>query len=278
MRALLTLALFVYLQTSGIFATSPASIGSLEVAKAKAELERIEKLVADGGLPRNRLEEARLALTEAEQHAFLRRTLYGSLKMEELTEPLTRQMLDSAQNLIDRQQHRIDTQKKLIEAGVVSRISVDPLLEELELRRKTLQVAEAQARLWNDLAEMARAEQQRQVEAEQAAAQSGEDELSYSGLAQVRLKQLEKEFETSFSRTLPVSARGDTAFHRTMGLNHTGRVDVAVNPDSAEGQWLRRYLDRTGIPYLAFRTAVKGAATAPHIHIGPPSTRLRSAD
>lgn len=272
MRVLLPLALFVSLLAS-------ASIDSIEVSRARAELERVEKLVAGGGLPRNRLEEARLALQEAEQHAFLRRTLFGSLKIEELTEPLTRQMLDSARNLIAQQQMRIDTQRKLIEAGVVSRLSLTPMQEELEHRSKTLELAETQARLWNELAEMARAEQQRQLEAEQSAAlQGGEEEPFAGGLATTRLRQIEKEFESAFSRNLPVSARGDTAFHRTMGLNHSGRMDVAVNPDSAEGQWLRRHLDRSGIPYLAFRTAVKGAATAPHIHIGPPSTRLRSTD
>ncbi|MBS1829300.1 MAG: hypothetical protein JST93_28615 [Acidobacteria bacterium] len=271
MRLLLPLALVVSLLAPG-----SESVESMEVLKAKQELQRIEKLVADGGLPRNKLDEARSAVQEAEQQAFLRRTLYGSLKMEDLNEPLTRQMLESAKNLIERQERRIAAQQRLVEAGVVSRLSLDPLKEELALRHKTLEVAEAQARLWNDLAEMARAEQQRQSEAEQTAAT--EDEPSYGGLPPTRLRAIEKEFETAFSRNLPVSAKGDTAFHRTMGLNHTGRVDVAVNPDSAEGQWLRRYLDRTGIPYLAFRTAVKGAATAPHIHIGPPSTRLRSSD
>jgi hypothetical protein len=271
MRWLLPLALAVSLVAPG-----SETVESIEVVKAKLELQRIEKLVADGGMPRNKLEEARASVEEAEQQAFLRRSLYGSMKMEDLNEPLTRQMLESAKILIARQEQRIATQKKLVEAGVVPRASLDPLNEELVLRQKTLEVAEAQARLWSDLGEMARAEQQRQLEAEQNAA--GDDEHSYGGLPSTRLRTIEQEFETAFSRNLPVSARGDTAFHRTMGLNHTGRVDVAVNPDSAEGQWLRRYLDKTGIPYLAFRTAVKGAATAPHIHIGPPSTRLRSAD
>jgi hypothetical protein len=63
-----------------------------------------------------------------------------------------------------------------------------------------------------------------------------------------------------------------------MGLDHRGRIDVAVNPDSEEGQWLRRYLETERIPYLAFRGALAGAATGPHIHIGPPSPSLRIAD
>jgi hypothetical protein len=36
-------------------------------------------------------------------------------------------------------------------------------------------------------------------------------------------------------------------------------------------------LERLQTPYLAFRSAVVGAATAPHIHIGTGSTRLKLA-
>ena len=88
------------------------------------------------------------------------------------------------------------------------------------------------------------------------------------------LKALTLAFEKHFSEPFPVSARGMTAVHRALGFDHTGRVDVAVNPDSAEGIWLREYLDAKAIPYYAFRTAIAGKATAPHIHIGPGSTRL----
>jgi hypothetical protein len=48
-------------------------------------------------------------------------------------------------------------------------------------------------------------------------------------------------------------------------------MDVAVHPDSAEGHWLLSYLRRAGIPFIAFRSAVAGAATGAHIHIGQPS-------
>jgi hypothetical protein len=85
-------------------------------------------------------------------------------------------------------------------------------------------------------------------------------------------------YEKEFERKLPVSARGETALHRSMGFNHAGRVDVAVNPDQAEGKWLMQYLEKSNIPYFAFRYRVAGQATAPHIHIGPPSTRLRASD
>ena len=82
-------------------------------------------------------------------------------------------------------------------------------------------------------------------------------------------------FERRFGKTLPVSAMGETAVHRTLGFDHRGRVDVAIFPDTAEGNWLRDYLSKNRIPYFAFRQAVPGKATGAHIHIGPMSTRLK---
>jgi hypothetical protein len=53
-------------------------------------------------------------------------------------------------------------------------------------------------------------------------------------------------------------------------------MDVGLHPDSSEGKSLIDYLRKSGIPFLAFRQAVPGAATGPHIHIGKPSNRLSS--
>jgi hypothetical protein len=109
------------------------------------------------------------------------------------------------------------------------------------------------------------------------AAQPGLPEEKTSGTHLIQpneLKALTLAFEKKFSEPFPISAKGMTAVHRALGLDHTGRVDVAVNPDSPEGIWLREYLDARAIPYYAFRVAMAGKATAPHIHIGPGSTRL----
>jgi hypothetical protein len=51
-------------------------------------------------------------------------------------------------------------------------------------------------------------------------------------------------------------------------------VDVALNPDCAEGQWLRTYLTVKRIPFFVFRQAIPGKATGAHIHLGPASTHL----
>jgi hypothetical protein len=81
-----------------------------------------------------------------------------------------------------------------------------------------------------------------------------------------------------FARPLPISADGETAVHRALGFDHRGRVDVAVNPDQPEGQWLMRYLQSKRIPYFAFRAAVPHKATGAHIHVGPQSSKLVASD
>jgi hypothetical protein len=86
---------------------------------------------------------------------------------------------------------------------------------------------------------------------------------------------VELAFETKFGKPLPVSALGETALHRSLGFDHRGRVDVALQPDQPEGHWLLTYLVGKHIPYFAFRQAVPGKATGAHIHIGPMSTHLK---
>jgi hypothetical protein len=81
-------------------------------------------------------------------------------------------------------------------------------------------------------------------------------------------------FAARFGRSLPVSAYGQTSVHDRMGFDHRNSVDVAVHPDSVEGQALIAYLRSMGIPFLAFRHAVPGSATGAHIHIGLPSHRI----
>ncbi|MEK6284784.1 MAG: hypothetical protein AABO57_03500 [Acidobacteriota bacterium] len=81
-------------------------------------------------------------------------------------------------------------------------------------------------------------------------------------------------FALRFNHALPISAFGQTAVHDHLGFDHHNSIDVAVSPDSAEGQALMAYLRSAGIPFIAFRHAVSGSATGAHIHIGYPSKRL----
>jgi hypothetical protein len=80
-------------------------------------------------------------------------------------------------------------------------------------------------------------------------------------------------FRAQFSKPLVVSAFGQSATHNRLGFDHRAAIDVAVHPDSHEGQALTEYLRHQGIPFIAIRGAIPGSATGAHIHIGPPSKR-----
>jgi hypothetical protein len=84
---------------------------------------------------------------------------------------------------------------------------------------------------------------------------------------------IEKFYFETFGRPLPISALGQTPTHDRLRFDHRNAMDVALHPDSAEGRSLLNYLRQAGIPFIAFRNAVPGAATGAHIHIGKPSPR-----
>lgn len=84
---------------------------------------------------------------------------------------------------------------------------------------------------------------------------------------------IEKYFLQIFGRGLPITAFGQTATHDRLRFDHRNALDVALHPDSNEGRSLLAYLRQAGIPFIAFRGAVPGAATGAHIHIGNPSVR-----
>jgi len=81
-------------------------------------------------------------------------------------------------------------------------------------------------------------------------------------------------FSKTFGRALPTSTIGQSATHNRMGWDHRHAVDVGLHPDSNEGSALISYLQNSGIPFIAFRGAIPGVSTGPHIHIGSPSHRL----
>jgi hypothetical protein len=88
------------------------------------------------------------------------------------------------------------------------------------------------------------------------------------------LYEIQTFFATTFGHSLPTSAVGQSGTHNRLGYDHRNAVDVALHPDSSEGRALIAYLQIRGIPFLAFRGAIPGVATGPHIHIGSPSHRL----
>ena len=85
---------------------------------------------------------------------------------------------------------------------------------------------------------------------------------------------VEEFFVEKFKRPLPLSAFGQSDLHTRWGWDHRNGMDVGLHPDSSEGRALIEFLRAESIPFLAFRGAVPGVATGPHIHIGNRSPRI----
>jgi len=244
-----------------------------QLTRARERLNQIRELVAAGAVPRAQLAKAQDEIADAEDAAFLSRTIYG----KDLTDAQTDEMVAAAERRYQRRQAALEKQKELVDAGVATLLSLDPLQEDADLARNELDRARDRAQVVHELTVMAQAEQSLDERLENAPSTAHEIAERYDGDGSFTPKtfaRVESAFEAKFGKPLPVSAMGETAVHRALGFNHTGRVDVAIHPDQPEGVWLREYLSSQHIPYFAFRQAVPGKATGAHIHMGPQSTRL----
>ncbi len=234
------------------------------VANARREVERIDGMVRSGSLPPVKASEARQNLDDAVDADFLSRTFLAQIRVEDLTEQQSSAMVEAARRRLDRIQVKLNKMNELIASGAAPAADRSALEAERASRQETLDRAEKLAGLLREIATMARAETRPPEEKT-----GGTRFIGSKGLQELTLA-----FQQKFAEPFPISAQGMTAVHKALGLDHTGRVDVAVRPDSPEGIWLRQYLSQRAIPYYAFRAAMAGKATAPHIHIGPGSTRL----
>ena len=267
-------------------ADSPQAIVNKRIQLAQDEIQKIAQLVQAGALPKLRLEQAEQDLADVQDDAILERTLYGELPVEDLTDKLIEDMVAAAQRRVERQQARLDAMKKLVDEGITALSSLSAPEQELATRRMNLDLAHSRAHVMGELAALAKFEKSSaaiqdatRVEYRDLFA-PGMEHYEGSGIFRESrdLKPLAVAFKKKFDHSLPISAEGETDVHRALGFDHTGRVDVAINPSDPEGVWLRRYLKSRQIPYYAFTRAIRGKATAAHIHIGTGSTRLHNAD
>ena len=249
--------------------------------QAHSELARIEELVNAGVAPRKMLEDAAAHFAEARDEATLASTLYAQIEPAQFTPEIAKAMLDAAQNRFARREAALKDAQQRTEAGVLARTSLTPLLEELDRARRTRDDAQVRAQLFEELAAMARSE----IDIEALTA----EEALHAELLPVAIRfdgkgvfndahwrKVVLAYEKEFGHGMRVSAKGATLYHRALGFDHRGRIDIALDPDSKEGVWLRQYLEAQQIPYFAYRRAVTGQASAPHIHLGPPSPRWQS--
>lgn len=249
-------------------------VGSLGVGVAQVDpdVQRVRDLVRAGALPRKALVEAETNALERGYRETLRRTLLS----DTLEESEIRTMLDAARGLERIARERFNLRLAQVEAGAVPA----KLLQEA---KDALHDAERQAELADTRADLVR--QMQRMEATESyleELEGDEDEVyrfyGFNDFELELLTEIDEMYQMAFNARPPVSAEGSTPMHRAMGLDHTGRIDVALHPDSEEGMFLTYMLESFGIPYIEFRTAIPGQSTGPHIHIGPPSDRLDEFD
>ncbi|MDQ5844559.1 MAG: hypothetical protein M3539_04615 [Acidobacteriota bacterium] len=198
----------------------------------------------------------------------------------------------SAQEVVRFQEEELTAATKRLED--LRQLVADGLVARNELTAGEQEVASAKAKLEgtrkqiadseNLIAQIKEAEQNEKEFAKTQAAQAATARklvrpvsLRYNGMAAwalANISSVQSFFTATFGRVLPISTFGQSATHNAMRWDHRNAVDVGLHPDSAEGRALVAYLQSKGIPFLAFRGAVPGVSTGPHIHIGYPSSRL----
>ncbi len=173
----------------------------------------------------------------------------------------------------------VEKRESLLDLGVIAKRELDESEQALaEARSKTTGTQKQIAEIDQLVAEVNAAEELAKMPpAPQGVYRSNGVLIRYAGASRWALGDFGKVdafFRLKFGKPLPVSAVGQTETHNHLGFDHREAIDVAVHPDSAEGQELVNYLASQGISFIAIRGAIAGSATGAHIHIGPPSKRI----
>jgi Outer membrane efflux protein len=183
---------------------------------------------------------------------------------------------------VQKAEQKVKQIQQLLTEGLVSRREVEQ--SERALEDAKLKVTGVEQQLAN--ADTQIAQVLLEVEGEKQAAKLGRQRkgttittasfIRYTGAGAWVLSQagkIESFFQETFKRPLPIAVFGQGSIHNQWRLDHRNAMDINLNPDGAEGQALMQYLRSNGIPFSAFRGAIPGVATGPHIHIGLPSHR-----
>jgi hypothetical protein len=198
----------------------------------------------------------------------------------------TKQYKESLEKLLPYEEQAVksatDTlakRKSLLEQGIVSKREVEDSEHKLaDAQAKLAETQKKMAEADSMMAEAMNDQNWKLPELPRGGYRATAALIRYNGPYDWTLKdagKVESFYESKFGRSLPISAYGQTAVHTELGFDHRNAIDIAIQPDSAEGQALMAYLRTEGIPFIAFRHAVPGSATGAHIHIGPPSHRAR---
>ena len=108
-----------------------------EVARAQIELNRIRVMVETGALPRVALQKAEAAVTDAQDAATIRKSIYN----QDLTQEQADDLVAAAARRLDRRKKAFDDAKNLVDLGVMPSQSLTNPLQEMDFARKEYDLA-----------------------------------------------------------------------------------------------------------------------------------------
>ena len=186
------------------------------------------------------------------------------------------------ENNVKKAEDKLAVAKKLYGEGLMAKNEID--VNEAAVATERDKVAEARRQISNadtQIAEtLVEAKAEKQMAKGPRLAKGGfistTSFIRYNGAVPWGLNdawKVQRFFSDAFKKPLPIAVFGQGAIHDRWHLDHRNAMDVSLNPDGVEGQSLMNFLRTNGIPFSAFREAIPGTATGPHIHIGRPSHR-----
>jgi len=191
-------------------------------------------------------------------------------------------LLKRYEDNVTKAEEKVTVSKKLLADGLIARAQVEETEHALALAKQ--KVAETRRDMTNADAQIAGVLVESAADDEIAKnlrlAKQGLIRTSsftrYTGAGGWNLSdawKIQRFFSDTFNKQLPIAVFGQGAIHERWRLDHRNAMDIQLHPDGAEGRALLDFLQKNGIPYSAFRSAIPGTATGPHIHIGRPSHR-----
>ena len=183
---------------------------------------------------------------------------------------------------VKKAEEKVTVSKKLLAEGLIARTQVEDAehtlaLEQQKVEETRRQMTNADAQIAGVLVETAaddaiaknlRLARQTLIRTSAFTRYTGSGGWNLSDAGKIQ-----RYFSDTFHKQLPIAVFGQGAIHDRWRLDHRNAMDIQLHPDGVEGRALLDFLQRNGIPYSAFRSAIPGTATGPHIHIGRPSHR-----
>ena len=191
-------------------------------------------------------------------------------------------LLDIYEENVTKAEAKLATTQKLLDEGLVSKLQLEEQqrivgAEKDKVSETKRQIAAADSQIADVLVEAdADAQLAKNLQLAKNKLIRTTSFMRYTGSGGWSLGEawkIQRFFSDTFHKELPIAVFGQGAIHERWRLDHRNAMDIQLHPDGPEGQALLNFLQKNGVPFSAFRSAIPGTATGPHIHIGRPSHR-----